>query len=71
MRGGTSSTLAVVRVARGAPRPSDAAFREAIARDRQRLHLPTEGISPDLGIAGPYQIVVEDCDLDEYVVWER
>jgi hypothetical protein len=71
MRSGTPSALAVVRIVRGQPRPDDTAFRAALARDRERLHLPPNGVSDDFVVAGPYAIIVDGRELDEYVVWER
>jgi hypothetical protein len=71
MSRGTATALTVVRVQRGNPRPSDDVVRAAIARDRERLHLPPEKYVCDFAIAGPYAIRVDGRDLDEYVVWER
>jgi hypothetical protein len=63
--------LALLRVPRGQARPSEAQFREALARDRERLHQPAPAIATDVTIAGPYAIVVDGAEFDEYVVWER
>jgi hypothetical protein len=71
MSRGTASALTIVRVQRGQPRPSDDAVRAAIARDRERLHLPPAKYVCDFAVAGPYAISVDGQDLDEYVVWER
>lgn len=71
MPAGTPIALTTVRVARGAPRPSDDAFREAINRDRKTLGLAAAVQLPEIQIAGPYRISVGGQDLDEYVVWEQ
>jgi hypothetical protein len=71
MSRGTASALTVVRVQRGQPRPGDDAVRAALARDRERLHLPPEKYLRDIAVAGPYAISVDGKELDEYVVWER
>jgi hypothetical protein len=61
--------LVVLRVARGAPAPSEAAIRTAIRSDRAGLALPA---SDDFAyrLAGPYPIEVGGDALDEYVAWE-
>jgi hypothetical protein len=46
-------------------------LRAAIEQDRARLHLRSEDALRDLAVAGPYAIVVDGQELDEYVVWER
>ena len=71
MSRGTATALTVVRVPRGQAPPNEEAIRAAIAHDRERLHLPPEKYVCDFAIAGPYAIIVEGRDLDEYVVWER
>lgn len=71
MSRGTATALTVVRVQRGQPRPSDETVRAAIARDRERLHLPPAKYLSDFSIAGPYAITVDGLDIDEYVVWEH
>jgi len=70
MSRGTATALTVVRVHHGQPRPSDDTVRAAIARDRERLHLPPEKYLRDFSVAGPYTISVNGQELDEYVVWE-
>ena len=71
MSRGTATALTVVRVQRGQPRPSEDVLRAAIARDRERLHLPLEKDVCDYAVAGPYAISIDGQELDEYVVWER
>ncbi len=63
--------FALLRVPRGQGRPSEQQFREALAKDRERLHQTPAPERSDLIVAGPYAIVVDDAELDEYVVWER
>jgi hypothetical protein len=61
--------LVVVRVERGATRPSDADIRRALQADRAALALPpVDGLA--FRLAGPYPIVVDGRALDEYVAWE-
>lgn len=67
----TATALTVVRVARGAAAPSDAQLRAALERDRQGLQLDPQTAICDYAVAGPYAVVVNGNDLDEYVVWER
>lgn len=71
MPAGASVAFALIRVPRGGPRPSEEEFRAALRRDRDRLQLGDPVILPELAIAGPYAIIVDDTELDEYVVWER
>ena len=71
MSRGTPTALTVVRLQRGEPQPSDDTIRSALARDRERLHLPPEKFERDFAVAGPYAITVDGKELDEYVVWER
>lgn len=70
MPAGTPIALTVVRVARGASAPAEAALREAIARDRARLRVPAGSAAPDFRVAGPYHVIVDGREIDEYVVWE-
>jgi|GEM_PF-1109584 len=67
---GLASALAVIRVPRGAPRPSDAEQRAVLEGDRRQLGLPPETYQRDCIIAGPYAVSIEGEALDEYVVWE-
>jgi hypothetical protein len=71
MPAGSPVAFALLRVPRGDPRPSEEKFRAALAKDREQLHLPSKNGGSDLQIAGPYQIIVDGSELDEYVVWER
>ena len=68
---GASVAFALIRVPRGGARPSEAQFRAALQRDRERLHQAAPAVASDLEIAGPYAITVDGAELDEYVVWER
>lgn len=74
MHGRMSSTvrpLTLVRVPRGAPRPSDETLRSALAEDRRRLGLlPSDG-GEELVVTGPFPIELNGQALDEWVVWER
>jgi hypothetical protein len=67
----TATALTVVRVAHGAPAPSDADLRAALERDRLRLHLDPQAAICDYAVAGPYTMEVDGQQVDEYVVWER
>ena len=72
MPAGSPLAFTLLRVPRGAPRPSVEAFRRAIADDRERLHLSSTTAGPaELEIAGPYAVVVDGTELDEYTAWER
>lgn len=71
MSGGTSIAMAVVRVERGAPRPSREQFRRALDEDRRLLHMRPGDADNELIVTGPVPIVVGEAQLDEYVVWER
>lgn len=71
MPAGASLAFALIRVARGGPQPSEAQLRAALQRDHERLHIPQPTILPELATAGPYGILVDGAELDEYVVWER
>ena len=63
--------FALIRVPHGAPRPSDDAFRAALARDRAQLRLPPLNGHVEFAVAGPYEVVVGGAELDEYTVWEK
>lgn len=67
----TATALAVVRVPKGAPRPTDDEFRAALEEDRKRLHLDSQPLFGDIAVAGPYPVTIEGVEYDEYVVWER
>jgi hypothetical protein len=71
MPAGASVAFALIRVPRANARPSEEQFRAALQRDRERLHQPAPAGVSELEIAGPYPIVVDGSELDEYVVWER
>jgi hypothetical protein len=71
MPAGSTVAFALVRVPRGDPPPSEDTFRAALTEDRKQLHLVGQNGCSDLQTAGPYQIVVDGTELDEYVVWER
>ena len=71
MPSGSPLTFALLRVPRGQPRPSEEQFRAALTHDRERLHQTAPTIETDLTTAGPYAILVDGAELDEYVVWER
>ncbi len=63
--------FALIRIPRGGARPSDAAFRAALAQDRQQLRLPPLNGHVDYATSGPHEIVVDGNELDEYTVWEK
>ena len=63
--------MTTIRVPRGRAKPDEAELRAALERDRAQLHLPPEACPRDVVVAGPYAILVNGQDLDEYVVWER
>ncbi|GIW45012.1 MAG: hypothetical protein KatS3mg077_2294 [Candidatus Binatia bacterium] len=67
----TATALAIVRVPRGAPRPSDDEFRRALEEDRVRLRLEAHPDIPDFFVAGPFPVTWNGQEFDEYVVWER
>ncbi len=71
MHAGASPALAILRVKRGAQRPSEKDFAKALDEDRKRLHLPASNGHVETETAGPYAIHIDGTDLDEYVVWER
>ncbi len=66
-----ATALAVVRVPKGAPRPSDEVFRAALQEDRKRLGLEEAEAFADFAVSGPYPVLVDGVEYDEYVVWER
>lgn len=67
----TATALAIVRVPKGAPRPSDEEFRRALEEDRARLRLEPAPDILDFYVAGPFAITLDGQEFDEYVVWER
>ena len=68
---GASPACALVRVPRGQAQPSDETLRDALLRDREQLRLPELNGAAELEVSGPYPILVDGTELDEYVVWER
>jgi len=71
MPSGTPLAFALVRVRRGEPRPSEEVLRRALAEDRERLGLPRANGAAEMVVAGPYAVLVDGTELDEYVVWDR
>lgn len=71
MPAGASQAFALIRVPRGQSRPSEDQLRAALQADRERLNHPAPGAPTDMEVAGPYAILVDGAELDEYVVWER
>ena len=71
MQKGTASALTVIRVSRGAPAPKQEECQVALAKDRAKQHLDGGGYFADVSVAGPYPILIDGQELDEYVVWER
>ena len=72
MSAGTSIAFALIRVPRGAPPPSEEILERALAEDRKRLGLPAAANAAlEPTVAGPYAVLVDGAELDEYVVWER
>ena len=70
MRSGASIAFVMIRLPRG-ERPSQEQFADALGEDRRRLHLPPSTGSVEFLTAGPYAIIVDGHELDEYVAWER
>jgi hypothetical protein len=71
MAAGSPLAFTLLRVPRGHPRPSDEEFDRALARDREQLHIGKPNGGAEFDIAGPYPILVDGVELDEWVVWER
>ncbi len=71
MQAGAVATFTMIRIGRGEPKPSDEAFTTALKEDRQRLHFPPSNGTAEMEIAGPYPVLVDGAELDEYVAWER
>ncbi len=71
MFAGASPAFALIRIKRGDPMPSNEAFLNALNQDRALLSMPAVNGRTELETAGPYAIMVDGADLDEYVVWER
>ncbi len=70
MQAGASPAFALIRVPRGETKPTDEAFLEAIRKDRELLSLPSLNGHTEFVCAGPYAIIVDGSELDEYVAWE-
>jgi hypothetical protein len=71
MSSGVSLAFALIRVPRGQGRPSEDEFRKALAQDRKQLRQEELNGAMEYTVAGPYPVVVDGTDLDEWVVWER
>lgn len=71
MSAGSSLALALIRVPHGNPRPSDEECRTALVRDREELRRSGLNGAPEFDLAGPYHIIVDGNDVDEWVVWEK
>jgi hypothetical protein len=71
MSSGVSLALALIRIPRGQPRPSEDDFCKALAEDRKQLCEPEPNGDTEYQVAGPYPVVVDGADLDEWVVWEK
>ncbi|MFN8641599.1 MAG: hypothetical protein U0802_08080 [Candidatus Binatia bacterium] len=71
MPAGASQAFALIRLARGAAQPTEAQQRAALRADHEQIHQPAPSAPTELHVAGPYHILVDGQELDEYVVWER
>jgi hypothetical protein len=71
MPAGASQAFALIRVPRGESRPSDERLRAALQADRESINQPAPQAPTEMQVAGPYHILVDGTELDEYVVWER
>ena len=71
MPAGASQAFALIRVPRGAAHPSEEQQRAALQADHEQIHQPPPSAPTELHVAGPYHILVDGTELDEYVVWER
>ena len=71
MPAGASQAFALIRVPRGQSRPNEDQFRAALQADRESINQPPPQAPTEMEIAGPYHILVDGTELDEYVVWER
>ncbi len=71
MSAGASQAFALIRVPRGDARPSDDQLRAALKADRESINHPAPLAPTEMEVAGPYHILVDGAELDEYVVWER
>ncbi|HSP97627.1 MAG TPA: hypothetical protein VL049_10335 [Candidatus Dormibacteraeota bacterium] len=66
-----SQAFALIRVPHGQSRPSDDQLRAALQADRESISQPAPQAPTEMQVAGPYHILVDGTELDEYVVWER
>lgn len=71
MPAATSQAFASIRLPRGAARPTEEQQRAALRADRERIHQPAPSAPTEVHVAGPYHLLVDGRELDEYVVWER
>ena len=71
MPAGASQAFALIRVPRGQSRPSEEQLRAALQADRESINQPAPHAPTEMQVAGPYHILVDGTELDEYVVWER
>jgi hypothetical protein len=71
MAAGASPVFALIRIPRGGPKPSEETFLQALKADRLSLRLPESNGHMEFETAGPYAILVNGSELDEYVAWER
>ena len=71
MPAGASQAFALILVPRGQSRPNEDQFRAALQADRESINQPAPQDPTEMEIAGPYHILVDGTELDEYVVWER
>ena len=71
MSAGASPVFALVRIPRGGPKPSEEDFVQALKKDRLNLRLPESNGHLEFETAGPYAILVDGSELDEYVAWEK
>lgn len=67
----TAMALVILRVPKGAPRPTEEEFRRALEEDRARLHLQPSSAFRDYLVSGPFSVTLDGQEFDEYVVWER
>ncbi len=68
---GASQAFALIRIPRGQARPSEDELRQALEQDRQQIGEAARATRVDVHVAGPYHVLVDGAELDEYVVWER
>ena len=71
MAAGSPLAFTLLRLPRGAGRPSEDDFRRALEEDRAKLRLPRLNGAGDFEVTGPHPIIVDGQELDEWVVWEK